>query len=144
MAGKKTTKKNNQNLSSVFFFFFFGRVVTSPVGGSGSSLFFLFHPFFNHSRPSLALCDDRKNCTAILCFILTVFTVATTIFHYSENIFQVYFSDLKKTAIQHVTKSKRNQKGKKWSQNLQKKLQLLLLIYQQLTYSEYRFKQSRH
>lgn len=45
-------RKKKQNLSSVGFF---GRVVMSPVGESGSSLF-IFHPsFFNHSRPSVAL-----------------------------------------------------------------------------------------
>lgn len=56
-----------------------------------------FFSFFNHSPLSSTLSDNRKKkiCTAILCFILTVFTAATTIFHtlkrYSKFIFLFFF-----------------------------------------------------
>lgn len=139
MAGKKKNKTKKKLCG------FFGRVVMSPVGESGSSLFFFFHPsFFNHSHPHSTLSDNRKKLYSYSLFHPDSIYSSNNNSSYSENRFQVYFSDLKeKTAIQHNI-----QKGKETKRKLvtkpAKNLQLLLLIYQQLTYSEYRFKQSRH
>lgn len=76
-------------------FFFFVRAVTSPVRESGS--------FFS---PPLT---DKK--TVQLFFVSSSIYSSNNI-SYSENIFQVYFSDLKKTAIQHNTKKVKKQKRK--------------------------------
>lgn len=90
---------------------------------SGWSL--LFFPFFlNHSPLSSTLSDNRKKiCTAILCFILTVFTAATTIFHtlkrYSKFIFLFFFWSPEDSHSAQYKKGKET-KRKNWSQNLQK------------------------
>lgn len=83
-----------------------------------------FFSFFNHSPLSSTLSDNRKKiCTAILCFILTVFTAATTIFHtlkrYSKFIFLFFFWSPEDSHSAQYKKGKET-KRKNWSQNLQK------------------------
>lgn len=127
--GNKQTKKKNTPLLCGYF----RRVLMSPVGEWVKSPFF---PFLT-THPSLALwvIIEKKICTAILCFILTVFTAATTIFHtlkrYSKFIFLFFFWSPEDSHSAQYKKGKET-KRKNWSQNLQKNLLLLLLIYQQL------------
>lgn len=76
--------------------------------------FFCLHSSFFH--PSLSSGNNRKtNCTAILCFILTVFTVATTIFHTLKTYSKCIFFPISKKDSRSAQRYKkvRKKKGKK-------------------------------
>lgn len=108
---------------------------------SGSHFIFVF---LITLPPSLALLSDNTKHVQLF-FVSSWQYLQVTIFHSLKMYSKFYFSHLKKTAFRHNTKKKeiKGKKKKNWSQNLQKPT-TIALIYQQLTFSEYRFKQNCH
>lgn len=116
----------------------------SPVGESVAFLFFFLKPFCFFNHPLSTLSDNRKKLYSYSLFHPDSIYSSNNNISYSENCISTFIFRISRrqpfSTIQ-KEKVKKPIKEENWSQKPAKNLPLLLLIYQQLTCSEYRFKQ---